>query len=230
MTTRTFRPYEPDDLWLLPPSPQEWLPTDHLAYFVSDLVEELDLRPILQTYGGVTRGAAPYHPRLLVKVLLYAYAVGVAASRQMARELEENVAFRVLAANQRPDFRTLSDFRTQHLAALTALFVQVLRLCQRAGLVKLGHIALDGTKLQANASKHKAMSYDRMVKEETRLQAEVERCSSRRRQPMPAMMPRMGRIGAAMNCRLNWPVGSSGLRPFGLPRRSWNTRRKRRPR
>jgi transposase len=152
MTTRTFRPYEPDDLWLLPPSPQEWLPTDHLAYFLSDLVEELDLRPILQTYGGVTRGAAPYHPRLLVKVLLYAYAVGVAASRQMARELEENVAFRVLAANQRPDFRTLSDFRTQHLAALTALFVQVLRLCQRAGLVKLGHIALDGTKLQANAS------------------------------------------------------------------------------
>ena len=107
------------------------------------------------------------------KVLLYAYAVGVAASRQMARELEENVAFRVLAANQRPDFRTLSDFRTQHLAALTALFVQVLRLCQRAGLVKLGHIALDGTKLQANASKHKAMSYDRMVKEEIRLQAEV---------------------------------------------------------
>ena len=137
MTTRTFRPYEPDDLWLLPPSPQEWLPTDHLAYFVSDLVEELDLRPILQTYGGVTRGAAPYHPRLLVKVRLYAYAGGVAASRQRARELEENVAVRVLAANQRPDFRTLSDFRTQHLAALTALFVPVLRLCQRAGLVKL---------------------------------------------------------------------------------------------
>ena len=98
-----------------------------------------------------------------MKVLLYAYAVGVAASRQMARELEEDVAFRVLAANQRPDIRTISDFRTQHLAALTTLFVQVLRLCQRAGLVKLGHIALDGTKLQANASKHKAMSYDRMV-------------------------------------------------------------------
>jgi transposase len=173
MTTRTFRPYAPDDRWLLPPSPQEWLPADHLVYFVSDLVEELDLRPILETYGGVTRGPAPYHPRLLVKVLLYAYAVGVAASRQMARELEEDVAFRVLAANQRPDFRTISDFRTQHLAALTSLFVQVLRLCQRAGLVKLGHIALDGTKLQANASKHKAMSYDRMVKEESRLQAEV---------------------------------------------------------
>jgi len=173
MTTRTFRPYEPDDRWLLPPSPQEWLPADHLVYFVSDLVEELDLRPILQTYGGVTRGTAPYHPRLLVKILLYAYAVGIPASRQMARELEEDVAFRVLAANQQPDFRTISDFRQQHLAALTTLFVQVLRLCQRAGLVTLGHIALDGTKLQANASKHKAMSYARMVTEEIRLQAEV---------------------------------------------------------
>ena len=173
MTTRTFRPYEPDDRWLLPPSPQEWLPADHLVYFVSDLVEELDLRPILQTYGGVTRGPAPYHPRLLVKILLYAYAVGIPASRQMARELEEDVAFRVLAANQQPDFRTISDFRQQHLAALITLFVQVLRLCQRAGLVTLGHIALDGTKLQANASKHKAMSYARMVTEEIRLQAEV---------------------------------------------------------
>ena len=173
MPTRTFRPYEPDDLWLLPPSPQEWLPADHLVYFVSDLVEELDLRPILRTYGGVTRGAVPYHPRMLVKILFYAYAVGIPASRQIAQELEENVAFRVLAANQRPDFRTISDFRQEHLAALTDLFVQVLTLCQRAGLVTLGHVALDGTKLQANASKHKAMSYDRMVTEETRLQTEV---------------------------------------------------------
>jgi hypothetical protein len=111
---------------------------------------------------------------MLVKVLLYAYAVGIPASRQIARELEEDVAFRVLAANQRPDFRTISDFRKQHLAALTDLFVQVLRLCQRAGLVKLGHIALDGTKVKANASKHKAMSDGRMVTEEARLQAEVE--------------------------------------------------------
>jgi transposase len=174
MTTRTFRPYEPDDLWLLPPSPRDWLPEAHLAYFVSDLVDDLNLAPILKTYGGVTRGTAPYHPRMLVKVLLYAYAVGIPASRQLARELEEDVAFRVLAANQRPDFRTISDFRKQHLAALTDLFVQVLKLCQRAGLVTLGHIALDGTKVQANASKHKAMSYERMGKEEARLQAEVE--------------------------------------------------------
>ena len=174
MPTRTFRPYEPDDLWLLPPSPREWLPEGHLAEVVSDVVDELDLTDIFRTYGGVTRGVAPYHPRMLVKVLFYAYAVGIPASRQIARELEENIAFRVLAANQQPDFRTISEFRQQHLAALTDLFVQVLKLCQRAGLVKLGHVALDGTKVQANASKHKAMSYERMVKEEARLQAEVE--------------------------------------------------------
>lgn len=124
MTTRMFRSYDPDELWLLPPSPRDWLPEDHLAYFLADLVDELNLTPILVTYGGVTRGTAPYHPQLLVKVLLYAYAVGIPASRQIARKLEEDVAFRVLAANQRPDFRTLSDFRKQHLPALAELFVQ----------------------------------------------------------------------------------------------------------
>lgn len=175
MTMRTFRPYDPEELWLLPPSPRDWLPEDHLAYFLSDLVDELNLQPILKTYGGVMRGTVPYHPQLLVKVLLYAYAVGIPASRQIAQKLEEDVAFRVLAANQRPDFRTLSDFRKQHLTALADLFVQVLQLCQRAGLVKLGHIALDGTKVKAKASKHKAMSYGRMVTEEARLTAEVER-------------------------------------------------------
>lgn len=174
MRDRTFRPSEPDQLLLLPPSLGEWLPEDHLAYFVSDVVTELDLTPIVKTYGGVTRGNAPYDPRLLVTILLYAYAVGIPASRRIARELEENVAFRVLAANQRPDFRTLSDFRKQHLAALTDLCVQILRLCQRAGLVKLGHVVLDGTKVKANASKHKAMSYGRMVTEEARLKREVE--------------------------------------------------------
>jgi len=173
MLDRTFRPYERDQLLLLPPSLEEWLPEDHLAYFLADVVAELNLTAILTTYGGMTRGHAPYDPRMLVTILLYAYAVGVPASRQIAKKLEEDVAFRVLAANQRPDFRTLSDFRKQHLAALGTLFVQVLQLCQRAGLVKLGHIALDGTKVKANASKHKAMSYGRMVTEEARLQAEV---------------------------------------------------------
>lgn len=173
MSLRTFRPYDPEELWLLPPSPRDWLPEDHLAYFLADLVSELNLQPILATYGGVTRGTAPYHPQLLVTVLLYAYAVGIPASRQIAQKLEEDVAFRVLAANQRPDFRTLSDFRKQHLTVLADLFVQVLKLCQRAGLVTLGHIALDGTKVKANASKHQAMSYGRMGTEEARLEAEV---------------------------------------------------------
>ena len=174
MPGRTFRPYDQDQIFLLPPSLRDWLPTDHLASFVADLVEDLDLKPILTTYGGVMRGSAPYDPRMLVAVLLYAYAVGVPSSRQIARKLHEDIAFRVLAANTTPDFRTISDFRKQHLPALRGLFVQVLQLCQHAGLVKLGHIALDGTKLKANASKHKAMSYDRMVKEEGRLQAEVD--------------------------------------------------------
>ena len=174
MTTRTFRPYDRDQPYLLPPPLQEWLPADHLAYFVADLVAERDLKPILATYGGGTRGTIPYHPELLVAVLLYADAVGMPSSRRIARELEENIAFRVLAANQRPDFRTISDFRQQHLAARATLFVDVLTLCQRAGLVKLGHVALDGTKVTANASTHKAMSYGRMVTEEARLQAEVD--------------------------------------------------------
>jgi len=173
MPSRTVRPFDPDQLLLLPPSLRDWLPADHLAYFVADVVEELELQPILNTYGDLTRGTVPYDLRMLVAALLYAYAVGVPASRQIARRLHEDIAFRVLEANITPDFRTISDFRKQHLAALRGLFVQVLRLCQHAGLVKLGHIALDGRKLKANASKHNAMSYERMVKEEVRLQAEV---------------------------------------------------------
>lgn len=159
---------------LLPPSLGEWLPEDHRAYFVSDVGTELDLTRIVKTYGGVTRRNAPYDPRRLVTILLYAYAGGIPASRRIARELDENVAFRVLAANQRPDFRTLSDFRKPHLAALTELFVQVLRRCQRAGWVTLGHIALDGTQLKANASKPKAMSDGRMGTDEARLKREVD--------------------------------------------------------
>lgn len=174
MSTRRFRPYEPDDLWLLPPSPRDWLPEGHLAAVVSDVVDALDLKEILRTYGSVTRDVAPSHPRMLVKVLFYAYAVGIPSARQLAKELEADIAFRVLAANQQPDFRTISDFRQPHLAALTDLCVQVLTRCQRAGLVKLGHVALDGTTVQANASKPKAMSDDRMVKEEARLPAEVD--------------------------------------------------------
>jgi transposase len=174
MSERTFRPFERDQMLLMPPSLKEWLPEGHLAHFVADVVDKLDLDDLLSSYGGSVRGNAPYDPRMLVAVLIYAYCVGVPSSRKIARRLEEDVAFRVLAANQRPDFRTISDFRKTHLQALKGLFVQVLRLCQKAGLVKLGHVALDGTKMKANASKHKAMSYDRMGKEEARLKAEVE--------------------------------------------------------
>jgi len=171
--SKTFRPYEPDQIFLLPVSMRDWLPGDHLAYFISDVVDHLNLSGVMERYAGEERGYPPYHPAMMVKVLLYAYCVGVASSRKIEKRLCEDIAFRVLAANNTPDFRTISDFRKDHLKALAGLFLQVLMLCRKAGLVKLGHVALDGTKIRANASKHKAMSYKRMKEEETRLEAEV---------------------------------------------------------
>ena len=171
--SKTFLPYDPDQQLLLPAALREWLPDDHLAYFISDVVDQLDLSSITARYEGERRGGPPYHPRMMVKVLLYGYCVGVASSRRIAQRLHEDIAFRVLAANNTPDFRTISDFRKDHLAALSGLFLQVLAFCQRAGLVKLGHVALDGTKVKANASKHKAMSYRRMKEKEEQLAAEV---------------------------------------------------------
>ena len=171
--SKTFRPYEPDQISLMPASMRDWLPSDHLAYFISDIVDNLDLSAIMERYSGEDRGYPPYHPAMMVKVLLYAYCIGVASSRKIEKRLCEDIAFRVLAANNTPDFRTISDFRKDHLKALAGLFLQVLKLCQKAGLVKLGHVALDGTKIKANASKHKVMSYKRMKEEEVRLEAEV---------------------------------------------------------
>jgi transposase len=159
--SKTFRPYEPDQMLLMPPSLADWLPEQHLARFVSDLVDTLDLTAIEDTYEE-ERGYPPYHPRMMVKVLLYAYCTGVFASRRIERQLVDSVAFRFLAAGSEPDFRTVSDFRKRHGAALAALFEQVLAICQAAGLVRLGRVAIDGTKIKANASKHKAMSYGRM--------------------------------------------------------------------
>ena len=170
--SKTYRPYDPDQQLLLPAALQEWLPPDHLAYFISDIVDRLDLSAITGRYEE-QRGGPPYHPRMMVKVLLYGYCTGVASSRRIARRLHEDIAFRVLAANNTPDFRTVSDFRKDHLEALGNLFGQVLALCQRAGLVKLGHVALDGTKVKANASKHKAMSYRRMRERQAQLESEV---------------------------------------------------------
>ena len=171
--SKTYLPYDPDQQLLLPAALREWLPDDHLAYFISDVVDQLDLSSITARYEGERRGGPPYHPRMMVKVLLYGYCVGVASSRRIAQRLHEDIAFRVLAANNTPDFRTISDFRKDHLGALAGLFLQVLAFCQRAGLVKLGHVALDGAKVRANASRHKAMSYRRMKEKEAQLAAEV---------------------------------------------------------
>ena len=171
--SKTYLPYEPDQQLLLPAALQEWPPDDHLAYFISDVVDQLDMSEVTARYERERRGGPPYHPRMMVKVLLYGYCVGVASSRRIAQRLHEDIAFRVLAANNTPDFRTISDFRKDNVDALSGLFVQVLALCQQAGLVKLGHVALDGTKVKANASKHKAMSYQRMKEKAAQLAAEV---------------------------------------------------------
>ena len=171
--SKTYRPYDPDQQLLLPAALREWLPDDHLAYFISDVVDQLELSEITARYERESRGGPPYHPRMMVKVLLYGYCVGVASSRRIAQRLHEDIAFRVLAANNTPDFRTISDFRKDNLDALSGLFLQVLALCRQAGLVKLGHVALDGTKVRANASRHKAMSFGRMREKEAQLAGEV---------------------------------------------------------
>lgn len=171
---KTFRRYDPDQSLLMPPSLRDWLPQDHLAHFVSELVDEvLDLSPFLASYTEV-RGYPPYDPRLMLKILLYGYTTGVRSSRRIEIRCHDDVAFRFLAANAAPDFRSVARFRRRHLAALETLFVEALTLCRAAGMVKMGRVALDGTKVRANASRHKAMSYDRMGDTEARLQAEVE--------------------------------------------------------
>jgi transposase len=175
---KRYRLYEPEQLFLLPPSLREWLPEDHLAYFVSDLVDDLDLSDIEAVYEEEERGQPPYHPRMMVKVLIYAYCSGVFASRRIEKHLVEDVAFRVLAAGNTPDFRTLSDFRKLHRKAVEDLFEQVLRLALKAGAIKLGRVAIDGSKVKANASKHKAMSYGRMKEKERELGEEVRRLLS----------------------------------------------------
>jgi transposase len=172
--SKTFRAWDVDQVWLLPPSVHDFVPTGHPAHLVRELVRaELDLAAIFEPYEREDRGQPPYHPAMMVALLLYAYTQGVYASRKIARACEERLDVMAVTGMQRPDFRTISDFRKRHLEALTGLFVQVLRLCRKAGLVKLGHVALDGTKLAANASKHKAMSYGRMARAEAALAAEV---------------------------------------------------------
>jgi transposase len=170
---KTFRTYVPEQSLLLPASLRDWLPDDHLCYFVSDVVDQLDLSAIESVYEGDERGQPPYHPRMMTKILVYGYCGGVFSSRRIQKRLVEDVAFRVLAAGNQPDFRTISDFRKLHLKAIEELFQQMLRLTLETGTMKLGRVALDGSKLKGNASKHKAMSYGRMKETEKRLREEV---------------------------------------------------------
>lgn len=159
----------------MPQSPTDWLPEDHLAYFILELIEELDLGEIERVLQAKdARGERPYSPRMMTTLLLYGYAVGVFSSRKIERATHEDVAFRMLAAGEHPHFTTINDFRGRHREALAGLFQQLLEECMSAGLVTLGHVAIDGTKMKANASKHKAMSFERMNKDEQRLSAEIE--------------------------------------------------------
>jgi len=171
---KTFRGYDQGQSFLLPPSLDDWLDEDDEARFVSEVVEDLlDLTPVYASYASGS-GAPPYDPRMMLKLLLFAYATGVTSSRELERRCRRDVAFRWLSGNQAPDYRSLARFRRRHLGALPGLFLQVLRVCAGAGLVRLGRVALDGTKLAANASRHRAMSYDRIVPKIDQLQAEVD--------------------------------------------------------
>src|SRR5674476_765014 len=165
--------YHPEQQQLLPSALQDWLPQGHLAYFINDTVDSLNLSAFHARYAGGGSRNQPFHPGMMVKVLIYGYATGVFSSRKIAKKLYEDVAFRVLGADNFPAHRTIRDFRALHLSEFTELFVQVVRLAREMGLVKLGTIAVDGTKIKANASRHKAMSYGRMQAAEIELKAQI---------------------------------------------------------
>jgi transposase len=172
---KQYRPWTPEQAFLLPPSPMEWLPQGHLAYFILEVVGELDIGAIeAEIHNKDPRGERPYAPQMMTALLLYGYSAGVFSSRKIERATHEDVAFRVIAGGTHPHFTSINRFRLEHREALSGLFVQVLKLCRRAGLRVLGHVALDGSKVQANASKHKAMSYGRMKDEEKKLEAEIQ--------------------------------------------------------
>ena len=170
----SYQPYTPQQDILLPQSLQERLPAGHLAHYIDDTIDALDLSAFFKRYEGGGSRNQPFHPAMMVNVLVYGYATGLFSSRKMARKLHEDVAFRVLAAGNFPKHRTLCDFRALHLGELAALFVQIVQLAGECGLVKLGTIAVDGTKLRANASKHKAMSYERMQARELELKTRID--------------------------------------------------------
>jgi transposase len=170
----SYRPYEPQQEMLLPASLQDWLPKGHLAYFISDTIDALGLGAFYARYAGGGARNQPFHPAMMVKVLVYGYATGVFSSRKIERRLHEDLAFRMLGAGNFPKHRTIRDFRALHLKELADLFVQVVKLAREMGLVKLGTVAIDGTKIKANASRHKAMSYERMQQTEAELKAQID--------------------------------------------------------
>jgi len=171
--SKTYREWTPNQTYMFPPSPRDWLPENDLVYFLIDTVATLDLSPIFAHYERELRGQPPFHPRLMVTLLLYCYATGTRSSRKIMRRCRTDVACRIIVGEDVPDFRTISEFRKTHLARLETLFVEVLKLCALAGLSRVGTIALDGTKIKANASRHKAMSYARMKEDEKRLKEEI---------------------------------------------------------
>jgi len=173
VSEKTYRAWQPDQAWLLPPSPKDWLPEGHLVYFLMDAVRELDIGAITAHYERELRGYPPFHPRMMLTLLIFNYATGTRSSRKIMARCEQDVACRVIVGEDTPDFRAISEFRRRHIAAFETLFVEVLKLASASGLLKLGRLALDGTKIKANASRHKAMSYDRMQTEEIRLQQEI---------------------------------------------------------
>ena len=170
---KKFRPYDPTVPLPMPVDLRDWLPEDHLVYVVSDAVDTMDLSEFYQVYASELRGQPPFDVRLMVKLLIYGYTVGIPSSRRIEKKTYEDIAFRVLTTDQHPDHDTICDFRKTHCKALSTCFVQVLAICREAGLGKLGHVSFDGTKVKANASKHKAMSYGRMVEKEGELEREV---------------------------------------------------------
>ena len=206
MPTR-FRPYHPDQGLLLPPDLRDWLPEGHLAHHVSDLVDGLDLTPFYTRYEGDGRRKSPYEPRMMLKVLIYGYATGVFSSRGLARKLEEDVAFRVLAAGNFPGHRTVCEFRRRHLGDFKRVFVEVVRLAAETGVASFGKLSIDGTKVRANASKRKAMSYSRMLEREKRLEGEIG-----------ALLDRAGAVDAEEDARFGGAFRGDEL-PEELKRR-----------
>jgi len=229
---KSYRPYYPDEDLLLPPSLRDWLPEKHVAYFVSDVVDHLDLSAMDAVYGNEKRGQPPYDPQMMTKVLVYGYCVGVFSSRRIERRLVEDIAFRVLGAGNQPNFRTISDFRKIHLKTLEGLFEQVLKIALEAGAMKVGRVAVDGTKVKANASKHKAMSYDRMKEKEKDLKAEVKQLLEQPKPPMRKKTRPTAKTSGATNCRRNWSGARPESRRSGKPNGRWKRghARRRRPR